>query len=341
MADLYSQRTVKTGIQSDKDSDQYIPLNPTLLHPLSSCPFPLFVQDAGKEQFVPFSDTNVEINHQHLQILTQQGKKPVYVPVAYSAQLNQMLTDNISSILEDDSLPPDVKTEQFYTLSTSVVKSLFDSPPDIETFIKTAKVVSDGLGDLLMTGHQTIRKLSELRSMDYYTFTHSLNVTAFTVGFYNDLYQNSKPEVIRDLTRGVLLHDIGKCDIPDSILNKKGKLTDEEWEIMKSHTTIGYEKLDSDEELSEDSRLVSLCHHEAFDGSGYPERIKGDTIPLTSRICKVCDVYDALTSKRAYKNEIKPFEALQMMKTKMVSHFDKDLLIQFIHFLRKVYQLGE
>ena len=122
-------------------------------------------------------------------------------------------------------------------------------------------------------------------------------------------------------------------------LDGKYSIEGDEFKIMKTHTTSGYEKLAADEGLSDDSRQISLFHHEAWNGSGYPHGLKGADIPLTSRICKICDVYDALTSKRCYKNEKSPFDSLQLMKTEMKDHLDYDLLMDFINFLGKVFNL--
>jgi HD-GYP domain-containing protein (c-di-GMP phosphodiesterase class II) len=109
-------------------------------------------------------------------------------------------------------------------------------------------------------------------------------------------------EDARTLLHAAPMHDIGKIGIPDSILNKPGKLDADEWEVMKSHTTVGANILSgSRSPVVQMAEVIALGHHELWDGSGYPQGLKGEEIPLVARICSVCDVFDALISSRAYK----------------------------------------
>lgn len=119
------------------------------------------------------------------------------------------------------------------------------------------------------------------------------------------------------------MHDIGKIGIPDNVLLKPGKLDAEEWEIMKTHVTIGVEILSRDDSpLMAMARLVALHHHEKFDGSGYPNGLKGDQISLEGRIIAVCDVFDALTSERPYKKAWSMEESLNFLEEGKGKHFD-------------------
>jgi two-component system response regulator RpfG len=125
------------------------------------------------------------------------------------------------------------------------------------------------------------------------------------------------------------LHDIGKIGIPDKLLLKPGRYTDEEREDMKSHTTIGYEILkDSPSKYLQMGAEIALSHHEKFDGSGYPYALKGEEIPLSARIVAVADVYDALTSTRPYKNAVE--KALNFLEQYKGSYFDPDCVSAFV-----------
>lgn len=326
-------------IQSIPNIEHYIPISSNLLHNNAEHKFPMYIIDWETQNIVQYCEAEVPYKLEHIQLLTQGGEAPVLIPASYSNSLNKRLTSNLTQMIEDPAIPLDTKTEQFHALSNSIMKSLFDNPPDIDTFIETSAVVSNHMADLIQTGPRVIGKLNELRGFDYYTFSHSLNVTALTVGFYYDMESNSADDRMKELTRGVLLHDIGKCDIPKPVLNKQGPLTEEEWVIMKSHTERGYQKLEADPNLSHDSRQVSLYHHEAWDGNGYPHGLAGEDIPFTSRICKICDVYDALTSKRTYKSNMTPYASLQLMKDKMHHQLDRTLFDHFMQFLKKVFSL--
>jgi putative two-component system response regulator len=132
------------------------------------------------------------------------------------------------------------------------------------------------------------------------------------------------------------LHDIGKVAIPDHILRKPGKLTDEEFAIMRTHTTLGTATLDlalqryPDAEFLQFARDIVACHHERFDGTGYPNRLAGEDIPLCARIVAVADVYDALTSNRVYRAALPHATARRMIIDGSGNHFDPDIVEAFV-----------
>lgn len=138
----------------------------------------------------------------------------------------------------------------------------------------------------------------------------------------------------------VPMHDIGKIGIPDKILLKEGKLTKEEWEIMKSHTLIGADILgDSDFELIKGARECALSHHEKWDGTGYPFGLKGDEIPLYGRIAAISDVFDALTSDRPYKKAWIVDDAITHLKEQRGKQFDPELLDLFLEIIPDILKI--
>jgi len=316
-----------------------MPLDPKLLRADKACDFPIYVFPPDRDHFILFKAEHLPIRQDQLDLLTQEGRRPVFIPRKNSYELNQYLSENLIQLIEEPNMPLVEKTQKFHAMASTVMKSLFESPPDIKTFVKSAKNVSDSIAALIIAEPQAILQLNRLRSYDYYTYSHSMNVTVLSVGLFQEIHKEHGPEQIRDLTRGVLLHDIGKCDIPTELTNKPGPLSNAEWFIMRSHTVKGHERLLDDTDLSVDSRYVALYHHEALDGSGYPTGIKKEEIPLTSRICKVVDVYDALTSRRPYKDGMPPFDALQLMTKEMSNKVDLDILKEFILFLEKMGKL--
>lgn len=138
------------------------------------------------------------------------------------------------------------------------------------------------------------------------------------------------------------LHDIGKIGIPDTILTKPGKLSSEEWEIMKRHTTIGAEILSQSSSLFIGlGQKIALTHHERWDGSGYPNGLKGEEIPLVGRICGLCDVFDALTSKRPYKEEWPIDKAVEEILRCKGTHFEPRLVDKFIEILPEIVSISK
>ena len=133
------------------------------------------------------------------------------------------------------------------------------------------------------------------------------------------------------------MHDVGKIGIPDSILLKPGKLTDEERKIMQGHPEIGYDILaGSRSELLMVAATIALTHHERLDGGGYPRGLKGDQVPLEGRIAAIADVYDALTTDRVYRRAFPIERAIAMMTEDSGSHFDPDLLDMFLESMDDV-----
>ncbi len=139
------------------------------------------------------------------------------------------------------------------------------------------------------------------------------------------------------ITKSAPLHDVGKIGIPDHILLKKGKLSDEEFKIMKTHVEIGYKAILSAEKnigkvgssFLSFAKQITLHHHEKYNGTGYPHALKGDEIPLSARIMALADVYDALISTRVYKKSIPHKDAVEMIKRERSSHFDPDITDAF------------
>lgn len=133
------------------------------------------------------------------------------------------------------------------------------------------------------------------------------------------------------------MHDIGKIGIPDRILLKPGKLDPDEWETMKTHTTIGSSILSGDDsELLIMAREIALTHHEKWDGSGYPNQLEGEAIPLVGRIVAVADVFDALTSERPYKSPWSVEDAVEFMNKQQGQHFDPQVIRHFNEILAEV-----
>jgi putative two-component system response regulator len=136
-------------------------------------------------------------------------------------------------------------------------------------------------------------------------------------------------EALKHVWRGGMLHDVGKLGIPDSILLKTHKLTDEEWEIMRMHPVYAYEWLSHIEYL-QPALDIPYCHHERWDGTGYPRGLKGEEIPLAARLFAIIDVWDALTSDRPYRKAIKPEEAAHYIKSQAGAHFEPRIVEMFI-----------
>ncbi len=185
--------------------------------------------------------------------------------------------------------------------------------------------------DLMLAYDATIEGWSRALDLrDKETEGHTQRVTALTVRLAKHLGVTDADIV--HYRRGALLHDIGKMGVPDGILLKPGKLTDEEWVAMKRHTTYAYEML-SPIAFLRPALDIPYCHHERWDGKGYPRGLQGEQIPLAARMFAVIDVWDALTSDRVYRKALPEAEVRRMIEDGAGSQFDPDVVYAFLAML--------
>ncbi|MGY4830105.1 HD-GYP domain-containing protein [Sphaerotilaceae bacterium SBD11-9] len=179
--------------------------------------------------------------------------------------------------------------------------------------------------------------LARLKTHDDYTYMHSVAVCALMVSLAKQLGLDETRT--REAGLAGLLHDLGKAMMPSDVLNKPAKLTDDEWKIMKSHPMRGFELLREGGTATEGALDVCLHHHEKMDGSGYPHGLKGDQISMLAKMGAVCDVYDAVTSNRPYKNGWDPAESIRKMAEWRGGHFDDVVFQAFVKSVG-IYPVG-
>ncbi len=179
--------------------------------------------------------------------------------------------------------------------------------------------------------------LARLKTADDYTYMHSVAVCALMIALGRQLKLDE--DLVRKLGIAGLLHDLGKAMMPMEVLNKPGKLTDDEFRIMKSHPEEGYKLLQDSSGVDDISFDVVLHHHEKTDGSGYPKGLKDSEISLYAKMGAVCDVYDAITSNRPYKAGWDPAESLRKMAEWANGHFDPAVFQAFVKSLG-IYPIG-
>jgi putative nucleotidyltransferase with HDIG domain len=201
--------------------------------------------------------------------------------------------------------------------------------------IEAQKVVN-GIVENLMEDTEALLCLSQLKNRDEYTVTHSLNVSILSVAFAKQL--GLGVDDLQIIGLGGLLHDLGKMRIPLEILNKPGKLTDPEFDIMKNHVLLGEEILEESGDFPTRAMTIVLQHHERYNGKGYPFGLAEEAIHLFGRISAIVDVYDAITSDRVYHRAMTPHEAVKKIY-EWRTDFDQSLVESFIQTIG-IYPLG-
>ena len=213
--------------------------------------------------------------------------------------------------------------------SKIILKDLLDNPRSGEKIKESVSVVNRMVESILENKSATGDLLS-LRTHDYYTYTHSVNVAVLSVGLA--LAAGLPRDQIIRLGIGAMLHDVGKCAIPSTIINKPGRLDDEEYKIIKTHVPEGEQILRISPDVPEESFLAVSQHHERLSGKGYPGGKKEEQVHLFGRITSIVDCYDAMTTKRSYQPARTPFYALSII-TREAGDFDRELLTAFIRML--------
>lgn len=245
--------------------------------------------------------------------------------------LHSFIEATLTKILEDDTIDPKEKSEIVHSAVTHSMKSFFHDP-DKDNLIH-AKAVVNSTTDLIINSDEATHTLFSLAGHDYYTYTHSCNVGIFGTGLAKAVMGGPGSFRARKLGEAFFFHDIGKVRVDSKIIQKPGRLSEEEWEEMQLHPAYGLEILEGFKLLTPEARDVVHQHHERPDGSGYPNRLSGAEIHTFARICTVVDVFDALSSERSYRARNSAFEACQIMLRDMRGAFDPRILTAFIRLI--------
>lgn len=219
------------------------------------------------------------------------------------------------------------KMDVMYQSASIALNELFSNPEKLSNYKESQKVVNDLVSSVLDEDF-AIKSLMQIATHDYYTHTHSINVAIYALSLGTFLgFSNQELE---ELGEAALLHDLGKSKIDSSIINKKGALSKEEFDIMKKHPLLGV-SLGLKLGIKNKHILEGIkYHHEKMDGSGYPNGLYNEEIPKYAKIVGMCDIFDALTSERSYKKAMTSYDALKLMKVEMSKHLDLKLLNKMI-----------
>ncbi len=248
----------------------------------------------------------------------------------------------------DDFLSKPIDSVELRARVSSLIKvkayndHMVDYQEELETEVtKRTAQLEQAYKSIKKASLETIYRLSraaEYRDEDTGSHLQRISQYAAIIARQIDLGENK----VEELIYATPMHDVGKIGIPDAILLKPGRLDNDEWAIIKQHPVIGYQILkDSDSELIKLASTIALTHHEKWDGSGYPNGLAGENIPLVGRITAIIDVFDALTSKRPYKEPFSIEKALCIIKEGRGNHFDPLVVDSFLESKDKILSIRE
>ncbi len=238
--------------------------------------------------------------------------------------------------------PPDIVQDATRAAAVNCVQSFYTrldsiTPADTKQLERTIDMLLD---DVMNRGENLVQ-LTDIRMYDSYTFAHCVNV-AILSAMLGMLYEKYSYNELKTLTLGAILHDIGKMDIPPAVLNKRERLTDEEFQLVRKHAAFGACRIHALADKLPHANLVeaiAYSHHEHVDGRGYPHHLNAKSIHPFAKITAIADVYDALTNERPYKRAYAPHLAYKIMTSLSEGQFDLDLLRLFFDNVA-IYPIG-
>ena len=284
----------------------------------------------GTEKFVKFASTERKHQEKVMRLLEEGTDQEFYIHEADLFKYYKYATNSLRAVMANPDVPVKVKTEKIYEVSKGVMKEFFENNTS-EKILESSEEVMEMMEECMTTAEAGFHGISEITSKDYYTYTHSVNVGLYCMTF--GVKSKMSKEDTRQLSLGGMLHDVGKSKIDHALINKDGKLTDEEFLKMQAHAAEGGQILTGMHCFASNVVRMASEHHEKFKGGGYPIGKVGNEIHLFARICKIMDVYDALTTRRSYKKALSAFDTLIIMKKQMAHDFDPDLLQSFIRLM--------
>lgn len=321
-----SRERLKIGQGGEGKGKARVRLRPVVLGNIpwgTEAPVDLYV-NKGKELSLMFRKTQGLSSDAYQEISKVTDR--LYYDKEANVDWQSLVETNLSAIL-DSPLPTEGKAAVAYGSAARQTQQIFEEFN--EEGYQAANVTVESINKL-MDEPSAMESFFQLTVHDYYTYTHSVHVYIYASLLTRAIIGNENEKFLKELGVGFLLHDIGKKDISPAILNKKGKLDDDEWTEIKKHPDTGYDLLTQvSGGLSEEVTHIVLQHHEKVDGSGYPNNLKDTDIGRFGRICGIADVYDALTTRRSYKEAMSKMTAFTIMQDSP-GHFDDKMLARFI-----------
>ncbi|HWR42629.1 HD-GYP domain-containing protein [Sporomusa sp.] len=265
------------------------------------------------------------------QVLLEQG---VFLTEEYIENLSNWQIINVSIVLPYKGRSSEWR---FFSMYKDTLDSVAETFKKVRAFkevpIAECKELVENYIELIVNIVGVIDDLYNVKSHNEYTFKHSLNV-AIISGVLGK-WLGFKGQKLKDIILAGLLHDIGKALIPENILDKPGKLTDEEMAIIRTHPAHGYHLLADCFEISEEVKLGILQHHEREDGSGYPLGSSRGDIHIYAKIVAIADIYDAMSTERVYRRKLLPFTVVEIILEQMYDKLNPQICLTFLAHIRR------
>jgi putative nucleotidyltransferase with HDIG domain len=263
--------------------------------------------------------------------LHERAVRTLYVAEEQATMLTGYYLARMSEVVLDPTMSVERRSSAAFEGAQFLLDRVFADPraevvTEMERGVKLAV-------DLALKEPDAARNLMALTRHDAYTYNHSMNVSIFGMALAFRI--GTENEWKHRVAQGLFLHDVGKTRIPKEVINAPGKLSPDQWALMKQHPELGIEVLEETGRRDPIARRITIQHHERNDGRGYPLGLRGHEISLEGKICTIADVFDALTTDRSYRKAMPIFQGLQLMINEMRNEFDPDICELFIRLFQK------
>ena len=292
----------------DLKTEEFAPISLGIMR-LEKVPgFDLYLM--GEKGPVLYRERNVRFTRRNLTSLLENNVQYLYFKSEDTDNYYQYIENNLDRIVEDTKVPRTNKASLVYKTSSYLASQMMVEPESGQLVKRAAKVM-DSVITFTSKDRMAYKDIIQILPCDYYTHSHCANVATYSLAL-GQLMGLTVASGLWELTLGALLHDIGKSRVPPEILNKKGRLTEEEFEIVKKHVEWGVEIAGKTAAVPENSYHAISQHHERLSGSGYPAGIKD--LHQFGLIVAVADTFDAITTNRPYEKRRSSFEALTVIQ---------------------------
>jgi len=318
---------VKLGSQVETAQKQYFKVPANLYQPSEIIDQDLYLYYQG--QHLLFRPKNLMWSESDRQRLEDFGVKHLFIQCHSTSEHYEFLEKNLSRILLQDTIDSVQKSQVVYETSQAVMSDIFSRPQSTDNVKRSVGLVKNSID--FLKDQDNFLALMKLASTDFSEYTHAIQVSAYSIALAKEVGLKSFNE-LSAIGIGSILHDIGKTKVPRHILEKKDALDESERREVEKHPEYGYEILQKQRSIPEVAEMIVLQHHERPSGQGYPYRLGSDMI-CSAKIVAITDCFDCLTSDRPFKPRMKPFEAIQFMRTECADQYDHNILTSFIRVL--------
>jgi putative nucleotidyltransferase with HDIG domain len=320
------------ALTTGKSDMMYFPVHLAVLQPGTLAPVDLYHLPRGASDYVLYKGAGTLLREEIRDRLLDNNVTTLYLRQEDQQLYDDYLDANVKAVMRDDLLPRDEAGQIMYEVSGRAADLLLEQPESAVN-LKRVETAVEAMVPSILRDPDILWHMTRVAATDYYIHEHCVHVSMLLAATATDVLAALAQEALEQVCLGGMLHDLGKSQIPERILTKPTELTPEEFDIIKQHPLVGLEIAESHRKLSPAAAGIIRSHHECYDGSGYPDRLAGDSIPPGARLAAIVDVYHALTTNRPYARALAPFDALRMMLVDMKGKFDAAMLRRFVRFL--------